>query len=441
MSEVDPEGTPSTGTMSLRGAVSLGIGAMVGAGIFALLGEAGAIAGAAVWVSFLVAGLISLALGYAMAKLGTKYPSAGGLITYLIQGFGNGRLVAVAAWLGYITAIVVVGAMVAVSFGEYAAAILPVNDSEAIWSKVFASALVVAAALLCVIGPRMLDRAQSVIVVGLLLVFGVFIVATLSTLDTSLLAPEGYPPFRSVVSSVALTFFAYLGFAVISFAAGDLQRPKRNLPRAMYIALGATTLLYVAIAIGVFGTLTVPEVVEYGPRAIAEAARPSLGDAGFAAMAIAALLATSSSVTATLYASEGLTGTLAEVGQFPTVFGTTSRLGRHGGLWITAVLTLLFVTVFDLGALATIGSAVSLAVFVLVGVAAVRLRRTIDAHLWVLLAGIVCSVIALLVFARDTLESDPKAFWTMILLPFLALGIDLVLHRRRPPTQTPTLAS
>ncbi len=328
MSEAEDQGTASTGTMSLRGAVSLGIGAMVGAGIFALLGEAGAIAGAGVWVSFLIAGLISIALGYGMAKLGAKYPSAGGLITYLIQGFGNGRLVAVAAWLGYLTAIVVVGAMVAVSFGEYAAAILPVNDAEPIWNKVFASALVVGAALLCIVGPRMLDRAQSAIVIGLLLVFGVFIVATLSTLDLSLLAPDGYPPVRSIVSSVALTFFAYLGFAVISFAAGDLKRPERTLPRAMYIALGVTTLLYVAIAVGVFGTLTVPEVVEYGPRAIAEAARPSLGDAGFVAMAIAALLATSSSVTATLYASEGLTGTLAEVGQFPTAFGTASRLGR-----------------------------------------------------------------------------------------------------------------
>jgi amino acid transporter len=441
MTGSEARGAPPAGAMSLRGAVFLGIGAMVGAGIFALLGEAGAIAGAGVWISFLIAGLISLALGYAMAKLGARYPSAGGLITYLIEGFGNGRLVAVASWLGYITAIVVVGAMVAVSFGDYAAAILPVDDSEAIWSKVFASALVVGAALLCVVGPRMLDRAQSVIVIGLLLVFAVFIVATLTTLDLDLLALDGYPPFRSIVSSVALTFFAYLGFAVISFAAGDLRRPERDLPRAMYLALGATTLLYIAISVGVFGTLTVEEVVDYGPRAIAEAARPSLGDAGFAAMAVAALLATSSSVTATMYASEGLTGTLARVGQFPRAFGATSRLGRHGGLWITAVLTLLFVTVFDLGALASIGSAVSLAVFVLVGVAAVRLRSTIDARRWVLLAGIACSVIALVVFARDTLESDPKAFWTMILLPFLAFGIDLALHRRRPPTRSPTVAA
>ena len=233
------------------------------------------------------------------------------------------------------------------------------------------------------------------------------------------------------MSSVALTFFAYLGFAVISFTGGDLVDPSRNMPRAMYLALGATMALYVAIALGVFGTLTVPQVIDYGPTAIAEAVRPTLGDVGFAAMAVAALLATASSVTATLYASEGLTTALAEVGQFPTAFGKTSRLGHHGGLWITTVSTLLFVNVFDLGALASIGSAVSLAVFVLVGVAAIRLRRTIGARLWVLLAGVLFSVVVLVVFAVDTYTGDPEAFWAMVILPFLALGLDAAWKRRQ----------
>src|SRR5689334_24292895 len=216
---------------------------MVGAGIFALLGEAGAIAGAGVWISFLIAGGISLALGYAMAKLGVRYPSSGGLIAYLIKGFGNGRLVGVASWLGYLTAIVVVGAMVAVSFGDYAARLFLGNGAGSGWTKVFASAVVVASAALCIIGVRWVDRVQTVIVIGLLAVFAVFVCATLANLHSHLLAPSGYPSGRSIVSAVALTFFAYLGFAVISFAAGDLRDPARDLPRAMYVSLGSTTLL------------------------------------------------------------------------------------------------------------------------------------------------------------------------------------------------------
>ena len=79
---------------------------------------------------------------------------------------------------------------------------------------------------------------------------------------------------------------------MITFAAGDLANPRHDLPRAMYGALGVTTLVYVLIALGVFGTLTVPEVIGYGETAIAEAARPTLGDAGYTIMAVVALLST-----------------------------------------------------------------------------------------------------------------------------------------------------
>ena len=119
---------------------------------------------------------------------------------------------------------------------------------------------------------------------------------------------------------------------MITFAAGDLRNPARELPLAMYAALGVTTVLYVLISLGVFGTLTVEEAIGYGETAIAEAARPALGEAGFTMMAIAALLATASSVNATLYASGGLTAMLAQAGQFPSFFGRGSRLGppcRH----------------------------------------------------------------------------------------------------------------
>ena len=328
----DASGSQAPRTMTVRGAVFLGVGAMVGAGIFALLGEAGAVAGSAVWLSFLVAGLISSLLGYAVVKLGVRYPSAGGILTYLIEGFGNGRLVGIASWLGYFSAILLVCAMVAVSFGDYAASLFLGSDAAAAWNNVFASAVVLAMAALNVVGVRGVDRVQSVIVIALLAVFAVFIVATLTQLDPDLLAPSGYPSLRAILSSVALTFFAYLGFSVISFAAGDLPEPERNLPRAMYVALGATTALYVAISIGVFGTLTVAEVTHYGATAVAEAARPALGDAGFTAVTIAALLATSSSVNAVLYASKGFTGALAKAGQFPPLFGERSRLGAHGNL-------------------------------------------------------------------------------------------------------------
>ena len=417
--------------VTVRGAAFLGIGAMVGAGIFALLGEAGAIAGSAVWLSFLIAGIVAALLGYTVVKLGVRYPSSGGLITYLLQGFGNGRLVGIASWLGYFTAIVIVTAMVAVAFGSYATSLFIGDDAASAWDNVFASAVVLGALGVNMVGASFVDRAQSAIVAILLAVFAIFIAVTVVDIDFDLLAPSGYPSFSTIIASVALTFFAYLGFSVITFAVGDLADPARQLPRAMYIALGVTATTYVLISLGVFGTLTVAEVVGYGETAIAEAARPSLGDAGFTMMAIAALLATSSSVNATLYASGGLTTMLAEARQFPPIFGRESRLGRHAGLLITAFLVLLVANLVDLSAIASVGSACSLMIFLLVGIAGYRRRADTGSQALIVLAAIAVTAIVLAFFAVDTLRNAPETFTAIVGIALLSVILDFVWKRAR----------
>ncbi len=417
--------------MSVRGAAFLGIGAMVGAGIFALLGEAGAVAGSAVWLSFLLAGIVSALLGYTVVKLGVRFPSSGGLIAYLIEGFGNGRLVGISSWLGYFAAIVIVCSMVAVSFGSYATSLFVGDGAGAGWDNFFTSLVVVAMAAINLVGSRIVDRAQSLIVVVLLAVFAVFIAVTLVEIDFDLLAFSGYPPVEDIIASVALTFFAYLGFSVITFAVGDLRDPARDLPKAMYLALGVTTVLYVLISLGVFGTLTVPEVVGYGETAIAEAARPSLGDAGFTMMAIAALLATASSVNATLYASGGLTTMLAQVGQFPPIFGRGSRLGPHAGLLITAGIVLVVSNLVNLSAIASVGSACSLIIFLLVGVAGYRRRADTGSIGAIVLTAIAATAVVLAFFAVDTIRNAPQTFTAIVVIAALAVVLDLVWKRAR----------
>jgi amino acid transporter len=326
--------------MTLRGATVLGIGSMIGAGIFALLGEAGAVAGAAVWISFLIGGIVALLLGYVCARLGMTYPSSGGLITYLVKGFGSGRLVGVASWLGYIAAIVIVTAMVAVSFGGYATALFVGENAGSGWDNVFTTLVLVVMLVLNLVGTKVVAAAQAAIVFVVLGAFAVFLCATLPNIDTSLLSSGDYPSASKIVASVALTFFAYLGFNVITFTGGDLRNPQRDIPRATYLSIGIAAVTYVLIAIGVFGTLTVAAVIHYGETAIAEAARPTLGDAGFTLMAIVALLSTAGATNATLYASGNLTNMLAEEGFFPAWFGSRSRLGRNGGLVITTAFVL-----------------------------------------------------------------------------------------------------
>ena len=372
------------------------------------------------------------AAGYNVVKLGVRYPSSGGLIEYLLQGFGNGRLVGIASWLGYFSAIVIVCSMVAVAFGSYATSLFVGDDAAAAWDNVFTTVIVVAMAAINLIGARFVDRAQSAIVVLLLAVFAVFIAVTFVDIDWDLLAFDGYPPFSDVIASVALTFFAYLGFSVITFAVGDLRDPASELPKALYRALAVTAATYVLVALGVFGTLTVEEVIGFGETAIAEAARPALGDAGFTIMAVAALLATASSVIATLYASGGLTATLAEVGQFPPLFGRGSRLGPHAGMLITAAIVVVVSNLVDLSAIASVGSACSLMIFLLVGVAGHRLRSETGARDAVVLLGVAATAIVLVFFAVDTLRNAPQTFAAIVVIAALAVLLDFLWKRARP---------
>ena len=420
--------------MSVRGAAFIGIGSMVGAGIFALLGQAAVVAGSAVWLSFLLAGLITMLLAYNVVKLGIRYPSEGGLIEYLRQGFGNGRLVGIAAWLGYTAAFVVVAAMLAVSFGAYAVSLFVGDNGWGGWDNVFASLLILAMTALNMTGATFVARAASVMVVVLLCVFAVFIAVTISNADFHLLAFSGYPSFSKIVASIALTFFAFLGFGVMTFTVSSLRDPKRELPRAVTLALGLTTATYVLIAIGVFGTLTVDQAIGYGETAIAEAARPSLGEAGFTLMAIAALIATAGATNGTLFGAGGLTSSLAEMGQFPPFLGPRSRLGKHGGLLVTGAVALVLANLVDLSAIASVGSACSLVVFLLVGLAGYRRRSETGASAALVLLGMAATVTVLGFFAVDTLRNAPETFGAIVGMTVLAVVLDAVWKRTRDRT-------
>jgi amino acid transporter len=410
--------------MSVMGATVLGIGAMIGAGIFALLGEAGAIAGAAVWLSFLLGAVVTSLLAYVCAKLGMRFPSSGGLITFLVEGFGKGRLVGICSWLGYISAMVITCSLVAVSFGSYATSLFIGDDAESWWNNVFTTLLIVVMVVINMVGASFVARAQSLIVALVLASFAFFIVVTFPSIDWDLLEFDGYPSLSTIVASVALTFFAYIGFNVITFAAGDLRDPPHDLPRAMTGAVGITAATYVLIALCVFGTLTVAEVVGYGETAIAEAARPELGDAGFTLMAATAMLSTAGATNSMLYASGNLTGTLAGDGTFPPFFGSESPLGAKAGLIISAAVILVVANVVDLSAIASVGSATALVLFLFIGAAGWRKRADTGSNPALIIAALGVTAAVLAFFAVDTARNDPETFGAIIAIFVIALAID-----------------
>ena len=413
--------------LTVRQAAFIGVGAMVGAGIFSLLGPAGEVAGAAVWISFLIAGAIAGLQGYSFAKFGARYPTAGGLLEYVQKAYGDGHFTGIIAWLIYATNIVVT-AMVAISFGSYASEMF--TDGDAAWLKGFAALVIIVMTLLNVAGSKAVAHAQTVVVIVVLGSLSVFAVATLANIEPGLLDAADYPPFRDIVASVALTFFAFLGFGVITFTAKDLSNPSRQLPRAVYLALGIATVIYVAIALGVFGTLPVDEVVAAGATAIAVAAEPILGNVGFWMMSITALFATAGATNAGLYPATGLADELTADGQFPPLMG--ARSGRiPNGLLFTAIGSVILVLFFSLSAVASIGSAIALVVFTLITAGHIRVRGETGAQMWLLFLGVVSSGIVLLAFALTTLVEEPGTALTMVVFLVLSIAFDFLWKRRR----------
>jgi amino acid transporter len=421
----ETEGTTNKGKITLIGAIFIGIGSMVGAGIFALFGEAGTVAGAAVWVSFLIGGIIALLQGYSFAKLGARYPSSGGMIAWIVRGFGSGLFTGGMVMLGYFS-VLIVTAMVAVTFGNYGTGLLGLTNP--IWVKIFAAAIIIILTYINSISAETVTKVQSAIVTVVLVVLSGFAIAMLSQMNVSMLATSGYPPFSYIMASVALTFFAYLGFGVISFVGGDIENPKKNMPRAMYLSIGLTMLLYVALAIGVFGTLTVEEVIKNADTALAVAAYPIFGAAGVTLISISALFSTTGAINSQLYAAIGATYAMAMDGHLPPRFAQKRRRRSGGtqGLVISSLLILALALLFDVSAISSIGSAVALAIFALITIAHLRMSKDTGASKIVLVLALIGTTVAILLFCWYTLLTSPQTFAILVGTIILAWVMEAV---------------
>ncbi len=367
---------------------------MIGAGIFALLGEAGAVAGSAAYISFILGGIIALLSGYSLGKLGARYPSAGGIVEYLVQCYGVGPLAGSMSIMLYIAAVVSLS-LIAKTFGNYAATFLQ-GSFAPYWHHVFAAGIVVAFVLVNLKGARDVVFWEKVTVAVKFTVLVAMSVTGIIFLQPELLAPARYPASSDIFFSLAITFFAFEGFRVITNTAEDMVDPARTLPRAMITAILLVMLLYVAVSFAVFGNLPASEVVAAKDYALAQAALPIFGTAGFVIVAITALISTASSINANLYAVTNVTYELAKNGELPAAFGKPIGHSREG-LLITAALVIALGVLLDLSEIATVGSITILFVHTTVHIGHLRkIAETGASYGWVLLAAITCFVAMLL---------------------------------------------
>ena len=334
-------------------AVSMGIGAMVGAGIFALLGEASAIAGSAVYISFIAGGIIALSSAYSLGKLGAAFPSSGGIIEYLSQSYGIGFFTGTMSIMLYFSAVVSLS-LIAKAFANYAVTFLP-HHASPLWHPIFQTGIVVLFVVINLEGAKDVALWERLTVAIKFTVLCGLSIAGIFSLKPDLLSPSHYPPDSNIFYSLAVTFFAFEGFRVITNTAEDMPDPSRTLPRAMMAAVIFVMVLYIAISFSVFGNLPVAKVIAAKDFALAQAALPVFGTIGFTVVTITALIATASAINANLYSVTNVTYQLAKDGELPQAFGVPIAHSREG-LVISGLLVIVLSLLFDLTQIAAIGS-------------------------------------------------------------------------------------
>lgn len=402
---------------------------MLGAGIFALMGEAAVVAGNAVYLSFLAGGGIALLSGYSLGRLGARYPSAGGMVEYLVQAFGAGTFSGGMSIVLY-TAAVISLALVAQAFGSYASALISPHPP-----KILANGLAVAVVVLFTAvnlrGSRDVAKVENIIVAIKLGLLVAFAAAGLAFVKPSFLSPSQYVPVTSIVASVGITFFAYEGFRVITNTAEDMADPGRTLPRAIITAVLIVMALYIVLAIAVLGSQPVAKVIQARDYALAEAARPAFGALGFTIVGITALISTASAINAGLYAATNVTYQLAKDGELPAAFGWPIAHSTDG-LLVSAGLIIALIFAFSLGQIAVIGSITVLTVHTTVHVGhLLRLRRETGASTALIALAAVANTLAIIFVVSFEMRRTPLVIVYTAAFLLVSFATEIVLQWAR----------
>ncbi|BDY12510.1 APC family permease [Hydrogenimonas cancrithermarum] len=374
--------------LGLKELIAIGIGSMIGGGIFSVMGLANAIAGHATVFVFVMGGIIAMFAGYNYARLAVTYRQDGASYTYLRHAFANKPMIA--AFVGWSVIIGYIGtlALYAYTFGAYGSAMLGYADNVPI--RILLAFLILSIFLFINLqGVRETGESEDVIVF-----FKVAIMMTLGIVGLFYIEPAHFRPlfdkgFSSILLSGALVFVAFEGFQLITNTVVETEDPERNTPLSIYLSILIVTLIYITLAISVMGVLTHEEIQASKEYAIAEALKPIFGEWGFVLASIAALLATGSAINGTLFGASRMLADIAHDGIFPSILARRNhKMIPYYALLLMFILAALFVLFGELESIVAFSSITFLLVSLAVGVANFILRRKTGSNIFIVTASI-----------------------------------------------------
>jgi len=389
---IGTNGRRQKGQLGLRELVAMGVGGMVGGGIFSVLGLSVVLAGHAAPVAFALGGIIALLTGLSYAKLGLAFRSDGGSFTYLEHAFRNRNIAGIGGWLllaGYIGTL----ALYAYTFGVYGAAMLGPAPDRLIRHLLESFILLVFLGV-NLYGVKMAGSTEDVIVLIKVLILSLFAFAGLFYVKADHLLPILNRGEVNVLMGAALIFVAYEGFELIPNAVNEMKHPGRDLARGILLSIGITTLIYILVSLVAVGNLIPAQISKFKEYALAVAARPFLGQAGFLLIGLGALLSTASAINATLFGTARLSMVMAQEKDLPRAFSYKERTKDIPWVSLTVLtaITVLFVNTANLTVISSFASSTFLLLFAVINLSALRLRGRIGIGASIPLAGLLLSL-------------------------------------------------
>ncbi|OMP30049.1 APC family permease [Mangrovimonas sp. DI 80] len=394
--------------IGLKEAISIGIGGMVGGGIFAVLGLAVSLAKGGTPIAFLWAGLLALITSYSYVKLSLHYPDRGGTVKFINQGFGKSVFSGAMnnlLWVSYIIML----SLYASAFGSYAPNLWQITHDKSLDFHIYASGIIVLATAINYYSIAVVGKIESyAVIIKLIILIGFIGIGAYGLMENpniEQLAVANWEPFIHLFAGGMVIFVAYEGFELIANAAPDIADPSRNIPRAYYTSVIFVIVLYVIIALVTVGSLPFQNIAEAQDYVLAEAAKPLLGQVGFTIITIAALISTFSAINASLYGGSRVNYEIAEDDELPHHF--LAKFWNHPiGLLITSIATLILVNVLKLESISTAGSMGFLLIFGIVNLTGFRLAEDTGSNKFIPLIGFVLCMTALVVLIQQQYRTN-----------------------------------
>ena len=420
-------------SISLIGAISMGTGVMIGAGIFALTGQIAELAGPWFPLSFVAGGIVTGFSAYTYVKMSNAFPSAGGIAMILQKAYGSGAIAAGASLL-MVLSMVINESLVARTFGTY---ILRPFDlgMDGVLVPMLGVALIIFAYLVNVSGNRsvgLFSVVMAVLKIGGIAIFGVAALAAGGFAFAPTSGGASDIPLAGFTASVALSILAFKGFTTITNSGAEIVDPHRNVGRTINFSIAICVVIYLLVSFAVSSTLSIEEIVAAKDYSLSEAAKPALGVYGFYFTIALAIIATASGLIASVFAVSRMLAMLTEMKMIPhSHFGMSGPIREHTLVYTVVIAAVLTVS-FDLSRIASLGVFFYLMMDILIHWGVYRhLRHQVDANGGMLITAISLDVLVLGVFGVMKMESDPLIAIIAVIAVAAVFGYERVFLPRR----------